>query len=93
MTVLWNERGEQVSSFKVEDNKTWMIVERVGGSTELHVFKTEEVCFSKLMNTIRKDRLVEANVLISERDKFILKQISWEEIAIRAIRGPLRGTV
>ena len=89
MTVLWDEKGEQVSSFKVEDNKTWMIVERVGGSTALHVFKTERVCFSKLVDTIRKDRLVEASVLICERDKFLLKQIPWEEIAIRAIRERL----
>jgi len=89
LTILWNENGEQVSTFKVEDNKTWMIVERVGGSTELHVFKTEQVCFSKLVDTIRRDRLVEANILFSEKDKFILKQIPWEEIAIRAIRERL----
>lgn len=89
MTLLWNENGEQVSSFQAVNGKVWMIVERVGGSTELHVIKTERVCFSKLVNTIRKDRLVEANVLIMKEDKFLLKQIPWEEIAIRAIRERL----
>lgn len=89
MTILYDENGEKVSHFRVEDNKIWMIVERVGGSTELHVFKTERVHFSKLVDTIRKDRLVEAVVLICESDRFLLKQIPWEEIAIRAIRERL----
>lgn len=89
MTLLYNENGEQVSTFKVEDNKIWMIVEKVGGPTELHVFNTERVFFSKLVDTIRKDRLVEAVILIMEGDKFILKQIPWEEIAIRTIRERL----
>ncbi|GAH54770.1 unnamed protein product [marine sediment metagenome] len=89
MTTMWNENGEQVSSFQAVNGKVWMIVERAGGSTALHVFKTERVFFSKLVDTIRKDRLVEANVLIMEGDRFLLKQIPWEEIAIRAIRERL----
>lgn len=89
MTLLYNENGEQVSTFKVEDNKIWMIVEKVGGPTELHVFNTERVFFSKLVDTIRKDRLVEANLLIMKEKKFLLKQIPWEEIAIRFIRERL----
>ena len=89
MTLLWNGNGEQVSSFKWENNKIWMIVERGGGSRELHVFQTERVFFSKLVDTIRKDRLIEAVVLISEENRFLLKQIPWEEIALRAIRERL----
>lgn len=89
MTLLWNESGEQVSTFKVEDNTIWMIVEKAGGPTELHVFQTERVFFRKLVDTIRKDRLVEAVNLIMKEKKFLLKQIPWEEIALRAIRERL----
>jgi len=89
LTLLWNESGEQVSTFEWEDNKIWMIVEKGGGSKELHVFQTERVFFRKLVDTIRKDRLVEAVILISEENRFLLKHIPWEEIALRAIRERL----
>lgn len=89
MTLLWNENGEQVSTFKVENDQLWMIVEKGKKPTELHVFKTERVFFRKLVDTIRKDRLNEAVLLIMKEKKFILKQIPWEEIALRVIRERL----
>jgi len=89
LTLLWNESGEQVSTFKWINNKIWMIVEKGGGSKELHVFQTERVFFSKLVDTIRKDRLVEAVSFTSEGDKFLVRQIPWEEIALRVIRERL----
>ncbi|GAG99665.1 unnamed protein product [marine sediment metagenome] len=89
MTLLWNENGEQVSTFKVENDQLWMIVEKGREPTELHVFKTEQVFFRKLVDTIRKDRLNEAVLLIMKEKKFLLKQIPWEEIAFRVIRERL----
>jgi len=89
LTLLWNESGEQVSTFKWINNKIWMIIEKAGGSKELHVFQTERVFFSKLVDTIRKDRLVEAVSFTFEGDKFLVRQIPWEEIALRFIRERL----
>lgn len=89
MTILWDENGEQVSTFKVENDQLWMIVEQGREPTELHVFKTERVFFRKLVDTIRKDRLNEANILIMKEEKFLLKQFPWEEIARKAIRERL----
>ena len=85
MTILWDENGEQVSTFKVENDQLWMIVEEGREPTDLHIFKTERVFFRKLVDTIRKDRLKEANTLIMKEKTFLLKQIPWEEIARRAI--------
>lgn len=89
MTFLWNENGERVSRFKVENSKVWMILEKGGMTKELHVFKTERVFYSKLAETIRRRASIEAYTLISERDRFLLGQVPWEEIAIRAIRERL----
>jgi len=89
LTLLWNENGEQVSTFKAVNGQIWMIVEKGREPTELHVFKTERVFFKKLVDTIRKDRLNEAVLLIMKEKKFVLKQIPWEEIALRVIRERL----
>jgi len=85
-TTIWNAKGEQVSTFEIEDGTMWLIIERVGEYTVLHVFQTERVCFVKLFDTIRRDKLKEAVILRIEDKRFILEQISWEEIAKRAIR-------
>ena len=91
MTVFWNEKGERVSSFKSEGNKIWMIVEKDRDLVELHVIKTEDVFFSKVVETIRRGRSVDARTLTFEPKRYVLRQVPWREIAIRAIRGPLLG--
>jgi len=89
MTTLWDENGEEVSTFQVEDEQIWMIIEQGIESTGLLVFKTEQFFFHKLVDTIRKDRLKEAVHLVMKEKKYVLREIPWEAIARRAIKGRL----
>ncbi len=89
MTTLWNENGEEVSSFQVEDEQIWMIVEQGIEPTGLLIFKTEQFFIHKLADTIRKERLKEAVHLVMKEKKYVLREIPWEEIAKRAIRERL----
>lgn len=88
-TIMWDDKGEQVSTFQIENDRMWMIIENVGKYSVMNCFQTERVFFVKLIDVIRRDKLKEAVILITEDKKFLLKHVSWEEIAKRAIRERL----
>jgi len=89
LTVMWNERGEQVSMLKLEDGRMWVLIEKDLTIKEMHVFKTKRVLFTKLAQIIRLGNTVVAHELRSEEKRFVLEQVPWEEIAIEVIRKRL----